>query len=87
MTSPESPTTKSVPIFRPSRPSRAISTARETVCSSTRASTSRFSVQISSYVCLSHRDQPPFCVVSKGNLTVKHVSQALTGQRPRLHDR
>jgi hypothetical protein len=47
-TSPESPTTKSVPILRPSRPSRAISTASETTCLSTLVFTSRLSEQISS---------------------------------------
>ncbi len=51
MTAPESPTTKSVPILRPSRPSRAISTASETVCLSTSVFTSRFSEQISSNNC------------------------------------
>src|SRR5215210_2173492 len=51
MTAPESPTTKSVPILRPSRPSRAISTASETVCLSTPAFTWRFSEQISSNIC------------------------------------
>src|SRR5918995_4645460 len=51
ITSPESPTTKSVPILRPSRPSRAISTASETVCFSTAALTWRFWEQISSNIC------------------------------------
>ena len=46
-TSPASPTTKSVPILRPSRPSRAISTASLTVCSKTCVSTPRRSLQIS----------------------------------------
>ncbi len=75
ITSPESPTTKSVPILRPSLPSRAISTASETTCLSTRVLTSRLSEQISSYIldfatCITLRSAS---LTSSGNRTVKRV--------------
>src|SRR5215211_1724087 len=74
MTARESPTTKSVPILRPSRPSRAISTASETVCLSTSAFTWRFSEQISSNTC----------VFPMGSTSIPTVTCGQLDRKPRL---